>query len=83
LEELFSVKVGEATGINSQGIQEFTIGVLRSIKQPSIGEAQIANAKKEAENAFINEVAQGYNSFMLKKYPIKVNDKFFAKKEEK
>jgi len=83
LEELFSVKVGEATGINSQGIQEFTIGVLRSIKQPSIGEAQIANAKKEAENAFRNEVAQGYNSFMLKKYPIKVNDKFFAKKEEK
>ncbi len=82
LEELFNVKVGEATGINSQGIQEFTIGVLRSIKQPAIGEAQIANAKKEAENAFRNEVAQGYNSFMLKKYPIKVNDKFFAKKEE-
>jgi peptidyl-prolyl cis-trans isomerase D len=79
LEELFTLTVGKATGLHAQGPQGFDIGILRSIKQPTLNEAQITQAKQEIENAFQNEVAQGYNSFMLKQYPIKINEKIFAK----
>ncbi|MBU6338750.1 MAG: SurA N-terminal domain-containing protein [Rickettsiales bacterium] len=81
LEELFSVRVGE-TVVNAQSAKEFEIGVLREVKQQKAAAAEIEKAKEEVTNAFRNDAVQGYNSFMMKKYPIKINEKFFAKEEK-
>ena len=79
---LFDVKIGQATEAVQTGNQEFMIGILRSIQKGSFEGSHLENAKNEAAGAFRNEVLQGYNSFVMKKYPVKVNDKILGKKEQ-
>jgi peptidyl-prolyl cis-trans isomerase D len=83
LDELFSLKIGQATSVHQQSAAEFMVGVLRSSKKPELGFAQIDRAKKESEGLLRNEILQGYNAFVMKKYPVKVNEKALGKKEEK
>ncbi len=79
LESLFSIAVGQATEASAQG-EEFMVGVLTSVKSSKADPVQVQRAKMEAENSFRNEVLQGYNMSMMKKYPVKVNEKLLAGK---
>ena len=79
---LFAVKLGEPTGEVATGSEEFSIGILRSVQKATIDSNQIARAKSEASERFKTEVLQGYNAFVMKKYPVKVNDKILGKKAE-
>lgn len=79
---LFGVKLGEVTDEVQVGNQEFAIGILRSVKKGSVEGNQLVAAKNEAAGNFRNEVLQGYNAFVMKKYPVKVNEKILGKKEQ-
>lgn len=81
LDKLFTLNVGQTTGIMQDSSQEFIIGLLKSIKHSSPEKAQVENAKKEAAENFKREILQEYNSFLTKKYPVKVNDKLLTNKE--
>ncbi|MDX2082878.1 MAG: SurA N-terminal domain-containing protein [Rickettsiales bacterium] len=78
---LFEIKIGAATNEIQIGNQEFDIGILRTIQKANIETLQIQRSRTEATQAFKNEILQGYNSFVMKKYPVKVNDKILGKKE--
>lgn len=82
LEELFKLKVGQATSVTAGGTQEFVIGVLREIKKVSTNPAQFEEAKKSARESFKTEVLQEFNKFLLEKNPVKVNEKLMGKKEQ-
>lgn len=82
LEELFKIKIGQATSVVALSTDELVAGVLRDVKKYATDPAQFEQAKKQADESFRNEVMQEYNSYLLKKYPVKVNDKLFGKKDE-
>jgi hypothetical protein len=81
LDELFALKLNEATSVTPAGEQEFVIGVLRSIKTIFASAAEIETAKKTEVESFRNEVLQEFNTYLLKKHPVKVNEKLLGKKE--
>jgi peptidyl-prolyl cis-trans isomerase D len=77
LEQLFSLKIDE-TVVDAKDMREFEIGILRSIKQNQVLETEIEKGKQEAMNSLRNSIVQGYNNSMMKKYPVKVNEKLFS-----
>ena len=82
LEKLFELKIGESTPVIAEGGKEFIVGTLREIKKSSIGAAQFEQAKKQLEEEFKTEILQEYNQFLMKKNPLKTNDKLLGAKEE-
>ena len=82
LDELFGLKIGEVTGIVAGGSQEFVVGILKSVKKSSVDSAKIGLAKKEAADNIRSEILQEYNAFVMKKYPIKINEKLMGAKQE-
>jgi len=84
LDELFSLKIGEATSAIPAGAQEFAVGILREIKsQGKIDSNQFAQAKQEAAEAFKTEILQEFNKSLLAKYPVQVNEKLLGGSKEK
>jgi peptidyl-prolyl cis-trans isomerase D len=83
LDELFTLKVGEATGAIASGAQELVIGVLREVKKSSVNSSQFEQAEKRASEQFRNDIMQEYNKYLLEKNPVKVNDKILGKKDQK
>lgn len=82
LDELFGLKVGQATAVLPGQTQEFMVGVLREIKKSSATSAQLESATKQAAEGFKTEILQAFNAFILKEHPVKVNEKMFEKKAE-
>ncbi|OFW80650.1 MAG: hypothetical protein A2887_00625 [Alphaproteobacteria bacterium RIFCSPLOWO2_01_FULL_40_26] len=82
LQNLFNLKIGQTTSALSEKDGEFKIGILRQIKETNVNSSQFAEAQKQAEENFKNEVMQEYNSYLLKKFPVKVNEKIIGKKDE-
>ena len=82
LDELFSLKINQATSVLPAGDQEFSIGVLREIKKPATTSTQFEQAKQKAAEAFRTEVLQEYNAFLLKINPVQVNEKLLKSLEK-
>lgn len=82
LDVLFATKLGAATPAVQEGQQEFVVAVVREVKKPNIALAQISQGKKEAMENFRSEILQEFNSYIVKKHPVKVNDKAFAKNSD-
>jgi hypothetical protein len=80
LDELFELKIGEASSLFPGGEQELIVGILREIKKPSIDSNQFEQAKKHSGEEFRTEIMQEYNQFLLKKNPVEVNEKILGKK---
>ena len=83
LDELFALKINQVTPVLAGGAEEFVVGILREIKKSSASGIQFEQAKKQADENFKTEILQEYNQFLLKKNPVKVNEKILGKKEEK
>jgi peptidyl-prolyl cis-trans isomerase D len=82
LEELFNLDVNQATDAITQNEKEFAVAVLKEIKHKKADLAQMQQAQNQAIEDLRMEIMSEYNSYLLKLYPVKVNDKIFAKKEE-
>jgi peptidyl-prolyl cis-trans isomerase D len=93
LSELFSLKIGEATSlqsnsasknssINSSG-PEFIVGILRQIKKaPEASKEQINSLMSEMSNSFKQEIMQQYYQYIQKKFPVKFNQKLMDQMKE-
>lgn len=78
LDSLFKVKLGEATEVLPSGEQEFIVGVLRKIETATIESKQLFEASEMAKENFKTEILKEFNSYLLKKNPVVVNEKFFG-----
>lgn len=78
LKELFDAKIGQATSVVPAGESEFVIGVLQKIKPSTITSAEFAASREKIEKAFKTEILQEYNSFLLEKNPVKVNEQILS-----
>jgi peptidyl-prolyl cis-trans isomerase D len=79
-EELFAIKVGEATKAIATSKDEYLIGVVIEDKKIKLSPEENIQAKKKAVELFANDIMFEYNEYLQKKYPIKINEKFFGKK---
>ena len=79
-EELFAVNVGETTKAVSISKNEYLIGVVRENKKIKLSPEENVQVKKKAVEIFANDMMFEYNEYLQKKYPIKINEKFFGKK---
>lgn len=77
LGDLFGLEIGQASAVNQQGQEEYSIAVLKKINTPKLDENQINNARLAQEKSFKEGVLQGYNAVMMKKYPVSVNQEMF------
>ncbi len=82
LDELFKIKINETTPVVASGQNELTIGVLKGVKKHFLTSEEKQIAEMKNSKLFRNEIVQEYNSFLLKKYPIQVNEKFFESAEQ-
>jgi peptidyl-prolyl cis-trans isomerase D len=89
LQELFSLKIGEATSLQSNSVSknssspEFTIGILRQIKQaPEASKEQANSLVSEMSNSFKQEILQQYYQYIQKKFPVKFNQKLMDQMKE-
>lgn len=80
LEELFSIKIGEATSVQNSG-QDFFVGVLRQINKFSSSSIQPESLRKKAEDELRAEILQQFNGYLLAKNPVKVNDKLINQED--
>ncbi len=89
LGELFSLKIGEATSLQTNSMSknssspEFIIGILRQIKQaPEASKEQINSLASETSNSFKQEILQQYYQYIQKKFPVKFNQKLMDQMKE-
>lgn len=75
LDELFSVKVGEATDAVTEDGVGFTIGVLNKISLPKFSDSESRKLVNQSVDSFRTEIFELFSAYMMKKYPIKVNEK--------
>ncbi len=83
LEALFDLKLNQATSAILQQDQSFSIAILRQIKKKDVSGMQSVEQRTKAAEELRTEIMSEYNSYLLKRYPVKVNEKISAKKEEK
>ncbi len=82
-EDLFNIKINQATAANAVSNEEFKIGILRSIKKVPTSATQIEADKMTLIKEYRGEFLQEFNKFLQKKFPIKVNEKFLSEMEKK
>jgi len=82
-ENVFALNVNEASDLVVQNENEFAVALLREIKPSKASLPQIQQAQTSAIEEFRNEIIGNYNSYLLKKYPVKINEEIFGKGEEK
>jgi peptidyl-prolyl cis-trans isomerase D len=82
-ENVFALNVNEVSDAIVQNENEFVVAHLREIKAGAANPAQIQQAQNSAIEEFRNEIMSNYNSYLLKKYPVKINEEIFGKNEEK
>ena len=78
LEELFNLRVGQVSDIINEGKDSFAIVILRDIHRQAPNKDQLQKATQEAIKEFAGEIMNEYNSYLLKLYPVEVNDKFLG-----
>jgi peptidyl-prolyl cis-trans isomerase D len=78
-EKLFAVKINQPTSEIQINKNEYLIAILRSISKAEISNDDLKKFEYEERNRFISEVMQSFNSVIMKKYPVKVNEKILGK----
>ncbi len=59
------------------GSDAFYVLRVKSAKMPTVDKAKMAELKKEMQNVSKNGVMDDYNSFLMREYPMKINEKVF------
>lgn len=82
-ESVFALNIDEVSDAIAQSENEFAVAYLRQIKTSPANNSQIQQAQLNAVEEFRNEIMSNYNSYLLKKYPVKINEEIFGKSAEK
>ena len=82
LDDLFALKVGEATEFVDLQNQTFVAAVLRQVKEGSVGSDQYEKAKNSAAQQFRNEIMQEFDKYLSQKHEVRVNEKILTKDQE-
>ena len=76
--ELFDLEVNQPSGAIANSEDQYSVIVLRKIHADSPEGLSLQQAQAKAVKEFSNEIMRAYNSYLLNRYPVRVNEKFFA-----
>jgi peptidyl-prolyl cis-trans isomerase D len=82
LNELFSLKIGEATSFVEVQGQTYMAAILRQVKESSVNSDQYERAKNNAIQQFKDEMMREFDKFLSEKHPVKINEKILSKNQE-
>lgn len=82
LDKIFTLEVNQSSGAISEA-GGYAIAILREIKKPTISDEVVTQVNKSSQEIFRSEIMQQFNNYLLKKYPVLVNEKLFGQKEKK
>ncbi len=75
LNDIFSVKINQATAPEQAGKDEMVIAVVRSIQNPAVNENAVKMITQDMENNFKNDILTNFNQEIQKQFPVEINKK--------
>ncbi len=81
LEKIFTIDVNQSTSVVAES-GGYAIAILREIKKPIISKETVEQVAKSSQQMFRSDIMQQFNSYLLKKYPVEVNEKIFRQKDK-
>jgi len=81
LEKIFTIEVNQSSGALSEA-GGYSVAILREIKTPLISKEIVEQVAKSSQQMFRSDIMQLFNSYLLKKYPVEVNEKIFRQKNK-
>ncbi len=81
LEKIFAIDVNQTTSAVAES-GGYAIAILREIKKPIISKETVEQVAKSSQKMFRTDIMQQFNSYLLKKYPVEVNEKIFRQKDK-
>ena len=81
LEKIFAIDINQSTSVVSES-GGYAIAILREIKKPIISKETVEQVAKSSQQMFRSDIMQQFNSYLLKKYPVEVNEKIFRQKDK-
>ena len=73
----FKTNVG--TNTIAEGRDAFYVVSVKSENTPTIDTKKMADVRKELETMTLRETTEDYNSFLMRKYPIKINERVYKR----
>ena len=81
LEKIFIIDVNQSSGAISEA-GGYAVAILREIKKPLISKDTLAEVARASQQMFRTDIMQQFNNYLLKKYPVEVNEKIFRQKDK-
>ena len=81
LEKIFTIDVNKSSGAISEA-GGYAVAILREVKKPLISKDIVEQVAKSSQQMFRSDIMQQFNNYLLKKYPVEVNEKIFRQKEK-
>ncbi len=81
LEKIFAIDINQSTSVVAES-GGYAIAILREIKKPIISKETVEQVAKSSQQMFRSDIMQQFNSYLLKKYPVEVNEKIFRQKDK-
>lgn len=75
LNQIFDLKINQASTPSQTGNDEFAVAVLKQIKEPADNKALIEKIKQELADNFKGDILANYNQYIENKFPVKINKK--------
>jgi len=83
LNEIFSLKVNQASNPQQISAEEAVIAVVRGIKEPSENNSEVKIIVKDMEGNFRNDILTSFNQYVQKKFPVEINQKLMQTSKDK
>lgn len=80
IDEIFATKIGNLTKAVALTQDLYVIALVKNSKLSKLSAQEEIDAKNNAVNEFAQDIILEYNDYLAKKFPIKVNEKFFQSK---
>ncbi len=83
LNEIFALKINQATNPQQTSQEEMVIAVVRSISNPAPNNAGVKAIAKDIEGNFRNDILVSFNQYVQKQFPVKINEKLMQNSNNK
>ena len=83
LNEIFSLKVGQATTPEQTSQDEMVIAIVRNIQNPATNDSAVKMIANDVENNFRNDILTNFNQDIQKQFPVEINQKLMKVEGDK
>ncbi|MFT5702651.1 MAG: peptidyl-prolyl cis-trans isomerase D, partial [Rickettsiales bacterium] len=83
LNEIFALKINQATNPIKSGKDKVVIAVLRSIQSPEKNELETESIASDMTNDLRNDILTSFNQYVQNKFPVEVNEKLMPTEDNK